>query len=88
MTWTIEYSRDADRFIQVEGIHGEVTKQIQGFLKKLIGESVNIDAKKLKGEWKGYFRIRTGRLRIIVSVDTGQRFIYVERVDFRGDAYK
>jgi len=88
MTWTIEYSRDADRFIQVEGIHGEVTKQIQGFLKKLIGESVNIDAKKLKGEWKGYFRIRKGRLRIIVSVDTGQRFIYVERVDFRGDAYK
>ena len=55
MIWTIEYSRDADRFIQVEGIHGEVTKQIQGFLKKLIGESVNIDAKKLKGEWKGYF---------------------------------
>jgi hypothetical protein len=33
MTWTIEYSRDADRFIQVEGIHGEVPKQIQGFLK-------------------------------------------------------
>ena len=88
MIWTIEYSRDADRFIQVEGIHGEVTKQIQGFLKKLIGESVNIDAKKLKGEWKGYFRIRKGRLRIIFSVDTSQRFIYVERVDFRGDAYK
>jgi mRNA interferase RelE/StbE len=88
MTWTIEYSRDADRFIQVEGIHGEVTKQIQGFLKKLMGESVNIDAKKLKGEWKGYFRIRKGRLRIIFSVDTGHRFIYVERVDFRGDAYK
>lgn len=88
MTWTIEYSRDADRFIQVERIYGEVTKQIQGFLKKLMGESVNIDAKKLKGEWKGFFRIRKGRLRIIFSVDISHRFIYVERIDFRGDAYK
>lgn len=88
MTWTIEYSRDADRFIQVEGIQGEVNKQIQDFLKKLMGESINIDVKKLKGEWKGYFRIRKGRLRIIFSVDTSSRSIYVERVDFRGDAYK
>lgn len=88
MTWTIEYSRAADRFIQAEGIQGEVKNQVQGFLKKLIGESINIDVKKLKGEWKGYFRIRKGRLRIIFSLDTSHRSIYVERVDFRGDAYK
>jgi hypothetical protein len=50
MTWTIDYSRAADRFIQAEGIQGEVKNQVQGFLKKLIGESINIDVKKLKGE--------------------------------------
>ena len=88
MTWTIEYSRDADRFIQTEGIQGEVTKQIQGFLKRLMGESINIDVKKLKGEWQGYFRIRKGRLRIIFSIDTSHRSLYIERIDFRGDAYK
>ena len=88
MTWTIEYSRDADLFIQAEGNQGEVNRQIEGFLRKLLGESINIDVKKLKGEWKGYFRIRKGRLRIIFSVDTSHRFIYVERIDFRGDAYK
>ena len=88
MTWTIEYSRDADRFIQVEGIQGEVNKQIQGFLRKLMGEPINIDVKKLKGEWKGYYRIRKGRLRIIFSIGTSHRSIYVERIDFRGDAYK
>jgi hypothetical protein len=53
MTWTIEYSRDADRFIQVEGIHGEVTKQIQGFLKKLMGESVNIDNELPRSKLRG-----------------------------------
>lgn len=88
MKWTIEYSREADHFIQTEGIQGEVKRQIEGFLRKLRGESVNIDAKKLKGEWKGYFRIRKGRLRIIFSIDTNYRSLYVERIDFRGDAYK
>jgi mRNA interferase RelE/StbE len=88
MTWTIEYSRDSDRFIQAEGIQAEVKNQIQGFLRKLRGEPINVDAKKLKGEWKGYFRIRKGSLRIIFSIDTSHRSLYVERVDFRGDAYK
>ena len=88
MKWSIEYSRDADHFIETEGIQAEVKKQIEGFLRKLRGELVNIDVKKLKGEWKGYFRIRKGRLRIIFSIDTSSRSLYVERIDFRGDAYK
>ena len=41
MKWSIEYSRDADRFIQTEGIQGEVKKQIEGFLRRLRGESIN-----------------------------------------------
>jgi len=65
-----------------------VNRQIKGFLRKLQGESINIDAKKLKGSWKGYFRIRKGKLRIIFSIDTSYRSLYVERIDFRGDAYK
>jgi hypothetical protein len=60
MKWTIEYSRHADRFIQAEGIEGEVRSRIEGFIRKLRGESANIDVKKLKGEWRGYFRIRKG----------------------------
>jgi hypothetical protein len=50
MKWAIEYSRDADRFIQAQGIQAEVRSQIEGFLKKLRGESVSIDVKNLKGE--------------------------------------
>ena len=48
MSWTIEYSRDADRFIQAEGIQSEVKNQIQSFLTKLRGDSINVDVKKLK----------------------------------------
>ena len=88
MKWTIEYSRDADHFIQAEGIESDVKRQIEGFLRKLHGESVNIDVKKLKGQWKHYFRIRKGKLRIIFFIDTANRSLYVERIDFRGAAYK
>jgi mRNA interferase RelE/StbE len=88
MKWSIEYSRDAEHFIETEGIQGEVKRQIEGFLRKLRGESINIDVKKLKGEWRGYFRIRKGRIRIIFSIDTNDRSLYVERIDFRGHAYK
>lgn len=37
--------------------------------KKFIGEQniqdVNIDLKKLVGDWEGYYRIRIGKMRII-----------------------
>jgi mRNA-degrading endonuclease RelE of RelBE toxin-antitoxin system len=88
MKWNIEYSRDADRFIDKQDIRAEVREQLEFFLRKMRGESISIDVKKLKGEWKGYFRIRKGRLRVIFSVDFNDRVLYVERVDFRGKAYK
>ena len=88
MTWTIEVSRDADRFIQAQGLQDETKRLVHGFLRKLLGESVNIDVKKLKGEWGDYLRIRKGKLRIIFSMDPARRSVYVERVDFRGDVYK
>ena len=88
MKWSVEYSRNADRFIQAEDIQDEVRKHIESFLRKLQGESINLDVKKLKGKWKDYFRIRKGKLRIIFSIDTASRALYVERIDFRGDAYK
>ena len=52
MKWSIEYSRDADKFIERENISVEVREQIKHFLKKMRGQSINIDVKKLKGKWK------------------------------------
>ncbi len=88
MKWDIQYSRDADQFIDKQNIRAEVREQLGFFLRKMKGESINVDVKKLKGEWKGYLRIRKGKLRVIFSVDFRERVFYVERVDFRGKAYK
>jgi len=88
MKWSIEYSRLADKFIAREDISVAVSEQIENFLKKMRGDPINIDVKKLKGKWKGYLRIRKGKLRVIFVVDFEDKAVYVERVDFRGKAYK
>ena len=39
-----------------------VLSKIRDFMGWLLGENVNVDVKKLKGRWKGFYRIRTGRI--------------------------
>ena len=88
MKWTINYSRDARRFFEKEDIHVKVTEELRKFLTKTRGEDINIDVKKLKGDWKGYYRLRKGKLRIIFDMDFNNRSLFVEKIDFRGGIYK
>jgi mRNA interferase RelE/StbE len=88
MKWRIEYSRDAEKFIDREDVHVEVREELKKFLIKMKGGSVNIDLKKLVGDWEGYYRLRKGKLRIIFELNKNERVIFVERTDFRGDVYK
>ena len=88
MKWTIEYSGDAEKFIEKQNIHNEVREELKKFLMKIKGENINIDLKKLGGEWEGYYRIRKGRLRIIFEPNKNKRILFVEKIDFRGDVYK
>lgn len=55
---------------------------------KVKGENINIDLKKLAGNWIGYYRLRKGKLRIIFEVKKAEKTLFVEEVDFRGDVYK
>jgi mRNA interferase RelE/StbE len=88
MKWTIKYSRDAEKFIEKQNIRNEVREELKKFLMKIKGENINIDLKKLGGEWEGYYRIRKGRLRIIFEPNKNERILFVEKIDFRGDVYK
>ena len=50
-------------------------------------KNVSIDVKKMKGEWKGYYRIRYGKIRIIIKVIKERNEIVVDTVDFREGVY-
>ena len=88
MKWRIDYSRNAEKFIESQNIRAEVSEQLKRFLMKMKGGNVNIDLRKLSGEWEGYYRLRKGRLRIIFEIDKTDQVLFVDRIDFRGDVYK
>jgi len=47
MKWRIDYSRDAEKFIEKQNIRVEVREELRKFLMKMRGENVNLDLKKL-----------------------------------------
>lgn len=88
MKWKIGYSRDAEKFINKHDIREKVRNALNKFLRGMKGESVNIDLRKLTGDWEGYYRIRIGNIRIIFDISKESRVIFVKKVDHRGDVYK
>ncbi|TET09932.1 addiction module toxin RelE [Candidatus Aerophobetes bacterium] len=88
MKWRIEYSKEAKKFIDGQDIWSEVRSSIRKFLEKIKGKNINIDLKKLVGDWEGYYRIRIGKVRVIFDIVKENRMIFVEKVDYRGKVYK
>ena len=89
MAWKIQLSRQADAFAVAEHIADELILTLIGkFINYCKGHDENIDVKKMKGKWKGYHRIRIGKVRIILKVDFKAYSIFVDRIDFRGNVYK
>ncbi|PJE73734.1 MAG: hypothetical protein COV02_01025 [Candidatus Terrybacteria bacterium CG10_big_fil_rev_8_21_14_0_10_41_10] len=91
MRWKLLLSRDADRFLignKTKINEEEIFDLIRKSLLKFKGESINVDIKKLKGEWEGFFRIRKGDLRVIIEFDFENLAALVEQIDWRGNAYK
>jgi len=89
MTWRIDFSKDALKFLRSNNLKEDfVITQIKLVLQKFKGEKVNVDIKKLSGEWKGFYRIRSGRLRIIIEFHFEYFQVYIEKIDWRGNVYK
>jgi len=88
MTWGIDYSKDAYKFIQKNELEDDVSGELKKFLLRLKGIDVNIDLKKLVGDWAGYYRLRKGDIRIIFAINKQEKALYVEKVDLRGKVYK
>jgi mRNA interferase RelE/StbE len=87
--WQIELSRQADKFAKKENIKDD---EILNLVKKVInyskGLDENIDVKKMKGKWKGYYRIKIGKVRMILRIDFKNKIAFIDKIDFRGNIYK
>jgi len=86
--WKIDLSKQADKFIEKKNIkEDKLLFLIQKFINYSKGLDENVDVKKMKGKWKGYHRIKIGKVRMILKVDFKERQILVDRIDYRGRAY-
>ncbi|MEA5571573.1 type II toxin-antitoxin system RelE/ParE family toxin [Calothrix sp. UHCC 0171] len=47
-----------------------------------------LDIKKMKGDWEGFYRLRVGKNRVIFTLDSDSRDIEVYVIGARGDVYK
>jgi mRNA-degrading endonuclease RelE of RelBE toxin-antitoxin system len=89
MNWKITLSREAVKFLTDSRVKESiVVDKVTLAIRKLRGEDVNIDIKKLKGDWEGFYRIRYGKVRILLDFEFEEYRVHIERIDWRGGAYK
>ena len=87
--WDIGLSRQAEKFLAQHHLPDTFTVgPLRKAIQKLQGAVVTVDLKSLSGKWEGCYRIRTGKIRIIFSMNVETRYILVEIIDTRGSAYK
>ncbi|HDH04008.1 MAG TPA: type II toxin-antitoxin system RelE/ParE family toxin [Candidatus Campbellbacteria bacterium] len=76
------------KFIEKENItEGDVVEVARKTILKFQGEDLNVDIKKLKGKWTGFYRIRIGKLRIIAEFNFDNFSVLIEEIDWRGRVY-
>ncbi len=89
MKWELKISNSAEKFIKNQKIEAKeliiIAKKIANYFQ---GNNLNIDIKKLKGKWKGFYRVRKGKIRIILRFDFDKLIIFVEEVGYRKDIYE
>ena len=89
MNYRVELSNQAKKAISSGAVKlDSLMALLDKFVSRIEGEDINIDSKKLGGIWRGYYRLRTRDMRVIIRADFKKNSIYVKRIGPRGDVYK
>lgn len=89
MNWHLDFSNQAVKFLEQNNLDDDfVIEKVKLALRKFQGEDVNVNIKRLSGEWKGFCRIRSGKMRIIIEFNFDEAKAYIDVIDWRGNVYK
>jgi mRNA interferase RelE/StbE len=72
----------------VETIREQINKIVIAVEEQGIIPFNELDIKKMKGEWEGFYRLRVGKNRIIFTVDIENKNLDIYVIGTRGDIYK
>ena len=89
MNWTFHFSNQADKFLTKHHISdSSIIEAVQRALRKLDGEVIAVDLERLHEPWRGFFRVRAQKVRIVFSFDAHARSVYIAVIDSRDSVYR
>jgi len=91
MAWKTGFRKEVLKFLESlpSEQRNQIKEKINEFLDSLEGQKrVNLDIKKLRGDWEGFMRLRIGKIRVIFKIYKDEKIVVFYEADFRGDVYK
>jgi mRNA interferase RelE/StbE len=90
----VKFRKQAIKFLQK--VSPEDVARIQDQLRQLliaieeqgIIPFTDLDIKKMKGKWEGFYRLRVGKIRVIFKVSLDSADVEIYTIGARGDVYK
>ena len=90
----IKFRKNAIKFLEKANL--EDTEKIQEKISQLLAfveeqdiiPFTELDIKKMKGDWEGFYRLRIGKIRIVFTVNTQSGEVEILTIGTRGDVYK
>jgi len=89
--WRYAFSKDAEKSLRklppkINNLIVARIKNIGDWLEDK--KELFADIRKLHGEWEGFYRLRVGKIRVILSIDEENEIINIHDIGYRGDIYK
>ncbi|APB33984.1 Cytotoxic translational repressor of toxin-antitoxin stability system [Gloeomargarita lithophora Alchichica-D10] len=90
----VKFRKEAIKFLQkafpedVARIQAQLNQLLIAVEEQGIIPFIDLDIKKMKGKWEGFYRLRVGKIRVIFALSTDSDSIEVITIGARGDVYK
>ena len=90
----VKFRKQAVKFLQkansedVAKIQSQLNQLLTAIEQQGIIPLTELDIKKMRGEWEGFYRLRVGKIRVIFIVDFDSSQLEVYTIGTRGDVYK
>jgi len=90
----VKFRKQAVKFLQkansedVVKIQNQLNQLLIAIEQQEIIPFTELDIKKMRGDWEGFYRLRVGKMRVIFIVDFDSAELEVYTVGTRGDVYK
>ena len=85
MAYTLRYSEDATNIL--ERLDKQVATRIYNKMIALAAAGDIVQHKALRGQWKGYYKVRIDPFRVIYRIEREMQLLVVEYIGKRDDVY-